>query len=291
MLKVMLAATWKEGTALRFPIMASPKLDGIRCTIQEGKALSRSLKLIPNKFIQKLLGRHEFERLDGELIIGDANASDVYRKTVSGVMSEDGSPDVYFHVFDWIGAGVPFKERYDELNTLCFPPIIRVVQHAWITNQEDLDDYEQMILSQGYEGIMLRSPQGPYKHGRATLKEGSLMKVKRFSDSEAIIVGFEEQMHNSNIQERDERGYAKRSSAQEGMVPSGTLGALLVQDIKTGVRFSIGTGFDDELRATIWANPDILLNRVVKYKYFEVGAYDKPRFPVFLGFRMEEDVS
>ena len=290
MLKVMLAATWEKGTQLRFPLMASPKLDGIRCSIQGGLALSRSLKMIPNLAIQRMLGKREFEHLDGELIIGEANAPDVYRKTVSGVMSEHGIPDVSFHVFDWVGPGVPFKERFGELNSLCFPGIIQIVQQAWITNQEDLDDYEQMILSQGYEGVMLRSPQGPYKHGRSTLKEGSLLKLKRFSDSEAKIIGFEERMHNSNAQERDERGYAKRSSAQEGMVPMNTLGALLVQDIKTCVEFSIGTGFNDEQRSQIWANRSQILGKVAKYKYFEIGDYDKPRFPVFLGFRMKEDM-
>jgi len=35
---------------------------------------------------------------------------------------------------------------------------------------------------------MLRHPQSPYKQGRSTPKEAYLLKVKRFSDGEAVIV-------------------------------------------------------------------------------------------------------
>ena len=48
---------------------ASPKLDGIRCMIQDGIALSRSLKPIRNEHVQYILGREIFNGLDGELII------------------------------------------------------------------------------------------------------------------------------------------------------------------------------------------------------------------------------
>ena len=36
-------------------LIGSPKLDGIRCTIQEGGAYSKSLKLIRNKHVQNTL--------------------------------------------------------------------------------------------------------------------------------------------------------------------------------------------------------------------------------------------
>ena len=63
---------------------ASPKLDGIRCMIQNGVALSRSLKPIRNEYIQNILGGMElFNGLDGELIVGDPTAHDVYRTTTS----------------------------------------------------------------------------------------------------------------------------------------------------------------------------------------------------------------
>ena len=55
---------------------ASPKLDGIRCMIQDGVALSRSLKPIRNEFIQSILSNPMFDGLDGEIISGDPTADD-----------------------------------------------------------------------------------------------------------------------------------------------------------------------------------------------------------------------
>ena len=63
-----IAADFKK---LVYPVYASPKLDGIRCSIVDGKALSRSLKAIPNAHISRLLSCPELDGLDGELIIGE----------------------------------------------------------------------------------------------------------------------------------------------------------------------------------------------------------------------------
>jgi DNA ligase-1 len=41
-------------------------------------------------------------------------------------------------------------------------------------------------------------------------------------------------------------------------------------------------------RKLLWEKPPI--GRVVKYKHFPYGADEKPRHPVFLGFRPEEDM-
>ena len=118
------------------------------------------------------------------------------------------------------------------------------------------------------------------------------MKYKRFVDDEAVVIGFEERMHNDNEAEKDNFGRTKRSSAMAGMVASNTLGALLVRDIKTGVEFSIGTGFDDEQRKDIWTHKRQIIGLTLTYKHFaQSGAKDKPRFPVFKAFRHGDDIS
>ena len=48
---------------------------------------------------------------------------------------------------------------------------------------------------------------------------------------------------------------------------AGTMGALVV-DYK-GHELRIGSGFDDETRATIWANPDNYIERIIEVKYKE----------------------
>lgn len=295
-MKPMLAATLEDVTALRFPVLASPKLDGIRCLIVDGVAHSRNMKPIPNAFIREQLAG--LGPLDGELIVGSATADDCFNRSTSGVMSRDGQPKFKFHVFDlWDHApGLHFSDRLKlahkgmatgegKKHPFCTP-----VQHKLVTNAEALLRYEQEALALGYEGVMLRDPAGPYKHGRATLREGYLSKLKRFADGEAEIIGFVEQQHNGNEAKPDELGRTKRSSAKAGKTGKNTLGALQVRDCDTGVEFEIGTGFDDYTRAVIWTNQRDWAGRLVKYKHQPVGAVDKPRFPVYLGLRDAADL-
>lgn len=149
---------------------------------------------------------------------------------------------------------------------------------------------------------MLRDPLGPYKHGRSTLKEGYLLKLKRFTDAEAVIVGFEEQEQNCNKAKPDELGRQKRSTHKAGKFGKDTLGAFIVEphpytslnQAAYGTpekRFRIGTGvgLTIELRQRIWDDRASYLGKVVKYKYQEVGTKDAPRIPVWLGFRDERD--
>jgi DNA ligase-1 len=84
--KPMLASPAPE--TIKFPVLASPKLDGIRCIIRDGVAVSRNLKPIPNVYIQKSLAG--LPPLDGELIVGPPVGNDVWNRSNSGVMSRDG---------------------------------------------------------------------------------------------------------------------------------------------------------------------------------------------------------
>ena len=70
---------------LRYPVYTQPKLDGIRVVFKDGVVYSRSLKAIPNKHVQALF-RH-LQGVDGELIVGNPTAHDVFQKTTSGVIS------------------------------------------------------------------------------------------------------------------------------------------------------------------------------------------------------------
>lgn len=288
--KPMLAAT-TDGQNLTYPLLASPKLDGVRALIIDGVVMSRSLKPIPNKHVQKLFGRKQYNGLDGELIVGDPTAKDVYRQTSSGVMSIEGKPEVSYHVFDMItNPHWDFVDRLflaEKASDAC-KALILPVPHRVISSKVELDEFEERLLHEGYEGVMLRDEAGLYKYGRSTLKQGWLLKLKRFSDSEALVIGIQELMHNTNEAVVNELGQRSRSLKKGGMEGRGTLGALHVQDTKTKVKFDIGTGFDQQTRDELWKNPP--LGKLVKYKYFAGGVKDKPRFPVFLGFRDQKDL-
>lgn len=278
---------------LKFPLLASPKIDGIRCIVKDGIALSRSLKPIPNKYIQNVLGKLPSAYiLDGELVVGQPYGNDVMQRTSSGVMSEDGEPEFTYFIFDRIAKEIPYVDRYEQIIDV-FGSRVTCLLQTWLFSPCELEEYERKCLEMGYEGIMLRDPKSFYKFGRSTLREGALLKLKRFLDSEAIVIGMEELMHNNNVLEKDELGYAKRSSHKENLTPAGILGALHVKDVNTDVEFHIGTGFDYDTRKYLWENRFEFMKyaNIVKYKYFPSGVKDLPRFPVFLGFRDPIDMS
>jgi DNA ligase-1 len=289
-MKPMLAAA-TDGTNLRYPLLASPKLDGVRCLIIDGVAMSRSLKPIPNKFTQRLFGRPEFNGLDGELIVGADSGAGVFQRTSSGVMSVEGQPEVTYYVFDTFLGDQRFAERLKLVKKRIEGfHNLELVQHIVIKDMLALGEHEEELLEDGYEGVMLRDPRGGYKHGRSTLKEGWLIKLKRFVDSEAEITGFACLMHNANEATTNELGQQERSSKKGGKVEMATLGSITCRDLKTNVEFEIGTGFTADQRRLLWLGRAKLKGRLVKYKYQPVGVKDKPRFPVFIDFRDPRDL-
>jgi DNA ligase-1 len=154
---------------------------------------------------------------------------------------------------------------------------------------EDLEFFLNHEKNVGGEGLIGRKPDGVYKYGRSTPKEQLSIKFKFFEQCEFEVVGFTERMHNTNEQKRDELGYAERSSAKEGLVPTNTLGSLVLKYNDT--TFSCGTGFDDKLRKEIWDNKELYLGKLASIRYMSVGSKDLPRVPSFIGFRHAEDIS
>lgn len=280
-MKPMLAATVEDVAALRYPLLASAKLDGFRAFVENGVLLSRNRKPIPNLHTQEKF-KH-LEGYDGELVVGDPTAKDCFRQTSSGVTSEQGEPPVNFMVFDLLTyEHKPYVERLSLIGDNFRLP------HDVVTTPEELLNFEEKVLDAGYEGVILRDPEGKYKFGRSTLREQGMMKLKRFLDSEGVVVGFDELMHNANPETRNELGYAQHTSHKAGLVGRGTLGALRVQ--WQGMEFGIGTGFDDANRQLIWNHRPAFLGKLVKFKYLAIGMKDKPRHPVFLGWRDPSDL-
>ena len=292
----LLAVACEDLTKVKYPALLSEKLDGIRASIHNGVVMSRSMKPIPSKVVQEKFGKPEYEGYDGEIVYGDKNAKDVFNKSTRACMTREfpdefETTDLKFFVFDKI-EDAEYGDRWWSIKPDESNGVIKL-RNFVVSSPEEVAELEEGFLDIGAEGVILRSPTGKYKQGRSTLKEGILLKVKRFTDEEATVVGFEEKMHNANEATTGELGQTKRSSHQENMIPCNTLGALIVSSAKWG-EFKIGTGFDDELRQEIWDNRESVLGKLVKFKYFAVGIKTSPRFPVFLefiGFRHEDDMS
>lgn len=108
---------------------------------------------------------------------------------------------------------------------------------------------DKVIAKKG-EGIMLRDPNSLYE-GRRSDK---LLKVKKFDDAEATVIGHE-------------KGTGRCSSM---------LGAIRVRG-DNGIEFKIGSGFTDDMRR----KPPKIGSRVT-YKYMGCSNSGKPRFPIFM---------
>ena len=294
-MKPMLAVHCEDINTLTYPVVVSPKLDGIRGIHYGGRLLSRSLKPIPNRALAAHLGSSLLAGLDGELLSGQPTEATVYRQTVSNVMSENSdASNIYLWVFDdftypengFSQRLAQAEKRVEELQAYGIRVVM--VPHYQVNNAEELEQAEEYFLSQGYEGAMVRSLNGPYKFGRSTLREGYLLKVKRFLDSEAKVIAVEVLYHNDNEQTQNELGNSHRSSEKAGLRAGELLGSLKVVDIRTGVEFNIGSGFTQEERDQLWKNPP--LGKIARYKYFPKGSKDKPRHPTFTGWRDEKDL-
>jgi DNA ligase-1 len=289
--KPMLAGKCERFEALRFPLLATPKLDGIRCLKVNGQALTRSFKPVSNRFIREWIETNLPDGLDGELIVKGTTFSE----TAGHVGRESGEPDFTFAVFDYVSEGVdvPYTCRMQELARL--PDFTRVdkVLPEELRHLDDLLAYEERCVAKGYEGVMIRTPGSPYKCGRATEREGWLLKIKRFEDAEAVVIDSYEGMSNLNPAEKDAFGRTKRSSAQAGKVGRGELGGFVVKSLDTGIEFRVGYnhvvgGID---RVTLWEQRHTLPGRLIKFKHQPSGAKEAPRFPKFIGFREVWDLS
>ncbi len=282
----------------QYPMWVSPKVDGIRgVTPRMYGMVSRSGIQLPSSQVQQKFGR--FQGLDGELTAGvPYNTPGVYNITQSHVMSEDKPAELLqYYVFDCIleaHIGRPYYERQEalkELVTHYANPDIKILEQVEVESLEELLAYEQKQLADGFEGIIARSPVGPYKNGRATMRECNIYKVKRFQDLEGVVVGFYEKMTNTNEKEESELGYSKRSTAQEGMVPAGTLGGFLVdfQDGNDVERVGCGA-FTHPQRQHIWDSRNSYLGQLLKVRRFAHGAKDRSRQARAIGFRSRMDL-
>lgn len=291
----LLAATLTDDDleGLRYPLLGSPKVDGIRFMKPRGEpAMSRSWKPLPNRNLQGLCASlPELDFCDGEVIVGnDPAAEGLFNRTQSAVMTASDEQPLSLCIFDhFFNPELGFVNRTAlaaEAVKLIGRIQVQYVPHTTLWNAEEVRAFETECIEAGYEGAMFNDPNAPYKNGRSTLKQGILMKLKRFSDDEAIIIGFEELERNQNQATKDSFGLQKRSSHRSGKIGGNTLGKFILEHKSYG-QFSCGSGLDDATRDQVWQNKEAYLGKIVTFKYQAHGTKDKPRTPIFKGFRPE----
>jgi DNA ligase 1 len=132
---------------------------------------------------------------------------------------------------------------------------LKAVPHYRVKDRAQLKRELDRVVKAGGEGLMLHLADAPYVTGRSD----ALLKLKPLLDTEARVI--------EHIP-----GKGKHV---------GKMGALLVET-KEGVRFKLGTGFSDAVRA----NPPPI-GATVTYVYRDLTPSGKPRFASYLRVRNE----
>ena len=300
---------------LSYPLMVLPKIDGVRGLVQEDRLVARSGKSFANELNTFFYSDPRFNGFDGEMVVDRVTGSGICNATTSALTTIKGQIQTRFCLFDFVVPGITdglgYQSRYKlmikrvtgllaehpELSQWLWPMPSRIIY-----NERELLLYEMDRIEAGFEGIIIRSIEGPYKHGRSTQNEGYYLRLKRFIDSEIRVTYIIEGKHNTNEQTRTPNGYAERATHAENMVPNGKVGTvcgIALADVRHAGKTVIKKGDEIELaagklthpqREEFFQDPSLIVGKIAKFQFFPVGIKDKPRFPTFQSFRDPVDM-
>lgn len=298
---------------IKFPVIAMPKLDGVRGCNLFGKLTGRSLKPFKNKHVTTQFSRSDLLGMDGEFAAEHEFHPDLCRITSSAVGTIQGEPFVLWWLFDYVTIETKdwgYRERLEKLALtyeqlrLSSPIFLHLRLMPWklCRTWAEVEEFEAS-LPETAEGVILRDPNGKHKDGYATPTEATFTRIKRFVDFEFMADEIVEGQENQNEAQTNELGQTFRSSHQENKVANGMVGAMIgpvladVKDstgkvlFKKGERVRVGAGcMSHAQRKHYFENPDELRKQISKAKFFPKGIKDKPRFPTWQSFRNSEDM-
>lgn len=270
---IMLCYPFEEKRLSRWdpPYIVQPKLDGERCrglrtdfSVEEDWILLSSSEeiIVSVPHITKELTRLNIPisimESDGELYKHGWTWEEIHSVVSRTVNIHPDHEQMEYHIFDLIVDIDTQMERLKLLNDFNFnSDIIKRVPHVLCWSLDDVLKAYDALLEQGYEGMIVRHLFAPYIRRRSI----HMMKFKPKKQDYYMIVGYKEEIDIYNV-------------------PKGRLGALVCES--DGQTFAVGSGLNDEQRASLWKDPEQLIGKicVVDYQHITPGR-NVPRFPVF----------
>ena len=168
------------------------------------------------------------------------------------------------------------RERDDALIALEGPLYEHTSGNVYILPKKEVDldttegkdilkEFNKFVLSQNYEGIMIKDPEAVYKCDRNT----AWLKMKPFITLDLIIKDIEE-------------GTKKNAGRMGNFICVG-------EHEGKNIEVSVGSGFTDMERNEFWISKDTLIGRMVEIEADEISQNKKGhyslRFPRFVKFR------
>ena len=188
----------KHGHKINYPAFIQPKLDGIRCiAIRDDAGVSlftrsgESINSVPH-IVEALKGiMSNGDVLDGELYNHDAG----FDKLSGDIRSQDNRDTRYieYHIYDHpvVLNDRDYKQherviqlqQYQDNGKMIKP--LALVETFSVSDEEDMKKGLEYYISEGYEGVMVRCPNGTYGFGK---RSNQLQKVKKFFEDEYEIL-------------------------------------------------------------------------------------------------------
>jgi len=166
---------------------------------------------------------------------------------------------IKYHVYDLV-ADLPFEERYNLLKDCVKDcPNIELVPTYYITSEEELLQFHQQFISEGYEGTMIRHSEEGYQVNK---RSSQLLKYKDFLDETYECIDI----------------VPSESRPEQGVVVCKT---------NAGTTFNCGMKFSHAQRELLLKNKGEYIGQIAEVRFFEYTDSGLPRFPICFGFRLD----
>ena len=150
----MLAAKVEDLSKLNltYPVIVQPKYDGIRCLLDtDGVAYSRTLKLIPNKCIRRMLYNFHEQFTPTFVLDGELWAKHMDYNHIQSIVMSESHPDehlISYVIYDAQIENMNYQDRWSWLVRNTFPSsrIFRT-HYLWGADYTDLITTEHIIVN------------------------------------------------------------------------------------------------------------------------------------------------
>jgi DNA ligase-1 len=247
----------KHSHKITFPAFVQPKLDGVRmlCGLVDGtvQTLSRTGKPFGSKALNGIVQELQTLLVPGVWLDGELYSDSLtFEEIVSACRKEDSNLNIEYHVYDMFSnQKESFLKRFDNLCLLKFCQIKRVPTFT-VDSHEQVCEFHDRFVKEGYEGIMIRNRNSLYNHKRSY----DLQKFKNFQDEEFVIVDIKEATGND----------------------AGT--AIIQCKTEQGDTFWVRPRGTREYRAEMLKQKDLLIYRLLTVRFQNMTDKGIPRFPV-----------
>lgn len=268
---------------LTYPLVSEPKLDGLRLIVikhnENVTMFTRNgtqLETLPRlkKFFE---GRLDIQEM---VFDGEGLTSGCWENSVSTMMAyknNKGDDGFVYNVFDCMTfqeweeklCERNQQERRQVLDSLFSENdehIIKKTEFNICNNEEDVLNVYKRSLDVGYEGIMIKQPNGLYTFDRSK----AWKKLKPIMTYEGVIVG--------------------TTDGNVGAKREGKFGGFIVM-LENNVTTEVGSGMSDAMKDEINNDRDSYIGKIAEVGGQLLTPDGKIRFPRFVRFRSDNDVS